>query len=88
MAIGGNGKPVAIGNIGIHEKKNNPDAKNSYGFRNLSDECAAQMPQDGPPPAYKGIVETHPYATMMAGARRTSPTPPPTRSSASRAGAR
>ncbi len=66
MAVGGNGKPVAIGNIGIHEKKNNPDAKNSYGFRGLSDECAAQMPQDGPPPAYKGIVETHPYATTMA----------------------
>ena len=67
MAVGGNGKPVPIGNIGVYEKKHNPDAQNSYGFRNLSDDCAAQMPQQGPPPAYKGIVETHPYATLMAG---------------------
>jgi hypothetical protein len=67
MAVGGSGKPVAIANLGVYEKKNNPDAKNSYGFRNLSDDCAAQMPQQGPPPAYQGIVETHPYATLMAG---------------------
>ena len=67
MGVGGNGKPVALANLGRYEKRNNPDAKNAYGFRGLSAQCAAQMPQDGPPAAYKGIVETHPYATLMAG---------------------
>jgi hypothetical protein len=67
MGVGNSGKPYPIANIGAFEKKNNPDAKNSYGFRGLNPDCAAQMPQDGPPAAYKGIVETHPYATLMAG---------------------
>lgn len=67
MAVGNSGKPVPIANLGKYEKNRNPDAKNSYGFRNLAPDCAAQMPEDGPPVSYKGIVETHPYATLMAG---------------------
>jgi len=67
MAVGNSGGPYPIANIGVFEKKNNPDAKNSYGFRDLAPECAAQMPEGGPPAAYKGIVETHPYATLMTG---------------------
>ena len=67
VAVGGNGKPTAIANLGRYEKRHNPDAKSSYGFRGLSEQCADQMPQDGPPVTYQGIVETHPYATLMAG---------------------
>jgi hypothetical protein len=36
MGVGNSGKPYPIANIGAFEKKNNPDAKNSYGFRNLA----------------------------------------------------
>ncbi|MDQ4053850.1 MAG: ScyD/ScyE family protein [Actinomycetota bacterium] len=67
MGVGGNGKPFPIADLGRFEKRTNPDAKNSYGFRGLDAECAAQMPEGGPPAAYQGIVETHPYATLMAG---------------------
>lgn len=67
MAMGRMGKPYRIANIGAHEKKHNPDGGIAYGFRNLSAECAAQMPQEGPPPAYTGIVETHVYATELVG---------------------
>jgi hypothetical protein len=67
MAMGRGGKPYPIANIGVYEKKNNPDAKVRYGFRNLSDACLSQMPEQGPPGAYTGIVETHPYASLITG---------------------
>ena len=66
MAMRQTGKPWPLANIGTYEKKNNPDGKQTYGFRNLSDECAAQVPPQFGPPTYKGIVETHPYATAQA----------------------
>jgi hypothetical protein len=65
MGVGNSGKPFPIANLGVFEKKNNPDGKQSYGFRNLSEECAAQVPPQFGPPTYKGIVETHPYASLM-----------------------
>ena len=64
MGIGNSGEPFPIANLGVYEKKNNPDGKQTYGFRNLADECAAQVPPQFGPPTYKGIVETHPYATL------------------------
>ena len=67
MAIGNSGKAVPIGNLGVYEKKHNPDAHVAYGFRGLAAECLGQMPQNGPPASYKGIVETHPYATLQVG---------------------
>jgi hypothetical protein len=67
MAIGSSGKPWPLANLGTFEKKANPDHKNTYGFRNLSEECAAQVPPEFGPPTYRGIVETHPFATTQVG---------------------
>ena len=67
MALGRKGKPYPVGNLGAFEKKENPDSNTAYGFRNLSPDCAAQMPEQGPPASYKGIVETHPYASLQVG---------------------
>jgi hypothetical protein len=67
MALGRHGAPYPIANLGTFEKKNNPDKKNTYGFRGLSDACAAQVPEQMGPASYKGIVETHPYATLTVG---------------------
>ena len=61
------GKPYAIANLGKYERNTNPDGDVTYGFRKISQQCAAQMPQDGPPASYQGTVETHPYATLLAG---------------------
>lgn len=67
MAVGNSGKAFPIANLGRYEKKNNPDGSRAYGFRGLSEECLSQMSPEGPPAGYRGIVETHPYATLMAG---------------------
>jgi hypothetical protein len=65
--IGRNGKVRKVANLSRHERRHNPDAAVTYGVRGLSDECAADWPTgpDAPPARYKGIVESHPYATYQ-----------------------
>ena len=46
------------------ERRFNPDGHVTYGFRDLSDRCAAKVPKDVPD-AYKGIVDSNPYATTV-----------------------
>ncbi len=61
------GEPEVIADLGEHERTTNPDGERTYGFRGLSDECAAQVPEDIPGArGYKGIVEAHPYAVAEA----------------------
>ncbi|MCW2766677.1 MAG: repeat protein [Nocardioides sp.] len=52
-----------IADVGAFEKTANPDGDVVYGFRDLTEECAAQIPEAFGPANYTGIVETHPYAT-------------------------
>ena len=65
MAVGDSGRAVQLADVGAFERRVNPDARVRYGFRDLAGSCARQLPDDGPPAAYRGVVETHPYATLM-----------------------
>ena len=60
------GKARTIANVGAYERNNNPDAKRTYGFKGITSSCLKQLPEDIPG-KYSGIVESHPYATEIAG---------------------
>ncbi len=62
-----NGHTEVIADLREHEETVNPDSVRTYGFRGLSRECAAQVPEDIPGArGYKGIVDSHPYAVAQA----------------------
>ncbi len=67
VGLGRKGNTFPIANLGVFEKKHNVDGNQTYGFKNLSDSCAEQLPPDFGPPTYKGLVETHPYASLQVG---------------------
>ena len=46
------------------EKRFNPDGHVTYGFRDISASCAKKVPEEIGA-SYKGIVDSHPYATAM-----------------------
>ena len=86
------GAPVLIADLYAYEKAANPDRKTRYGFSTLSKSCLAQLPKSFPA-SYKGVKESHPYATATAngityvadaGATRSSRSRPPGRSRRSR----
>jgi len=60
MTAGGDATRVA--NIGAYESTANPDGDATYGFKGLSRNCKKGLPPFLLP--YKGIVESHPYATL------------------------
>ena len=62
-----NGTVRTVANLGAYEKKHNPDARNTYGFRNLSETCAAQVPAEVGGYPYTGLVDSHPYALASDG---------------------
>lgn len=47
------------------ERRENPDGKYRYGFRGLSGACKQRIPEFIPI-SYRGVPETHPYATTTA----------------------
>ena len=47
------------------EKRFNPDGHVTYGFRDISASCAEKVPEEVGGASYKGIVDSHPYATAM-----------------------
>jgi hypothetical protein len=59
------GVPVLIGNTFKHERRNNPDGKIRYGFLNTPKWCLDKVPAYIPT-RYKGVKESHPYATAVA----------------------
>lgn len=61
------GRVRSIVDLAVHERRRNPDGGTRYGIRNLSDACASKWPGQAGPPSYRGIVESHPYATTRAG---------------------
>ena len=69
--IGGSGKAVKLADLGAYEAAKNPDAKQAYGFEEISPGCKSQLPTgEGAPPAqYTGIVESHPYGSDIAGSK-------------------
>ena len=52
-----------VANLFKYEKVHNPDGGVKYGFANLSRSCREKTPGKE---TYKGIVESHPYATNVA----------------------
>ena len=61
-----NGTISTVANLYRYERRNNPDAGSSYGFRNLSAACAAKVPAEIGGEPYGGIVESNPYAVANA----------------------
>lgn len=68
-AEGGGFDQTEIADTWAFEKANNPDGKTTYGIAGLSKSCKKDIPKDIRPfvTAYKGIKESHPYATTTAG---------------------
>jgi len=61
------GETEVIADLWQHERTTNPDGHLTYGFRGLSRECAAQVPDYVPGArGYKGILESNPYAIADA----------------------
>jgi hypothetical protein len=57
------GKVHTVANLHRYEKRHNPDGHVKYGFQGLSASCLASLPDEVPGP-YRGIVDSHPYATI------------------------
>jgi hypothetical protein len=65
------GGSVSLGNTLAYEKAHNPDKSVIYGFQGLTKSCIKQLPkQNGPLPAYHGIVDSHPYSITDSGGKR------------------
>lgn len=62
------GEPQQLADLYEHESTENPDAGTTYGFRDLPQSCADQFSADNPA-SYTGIVDSHPYATLVTDQR-------------------
>lgn len=60
------GHVVKVADLWKFEKKNNPDAAATYGFLNLSNRCAHQVPAEIGGEPYNGLRDAHPYALADA----------------------
>ncbi len=61
------GDTEVVADLWEHERTTNPDGRKTYGFTDLSEDCAAQVPPFVPGAnGYKGILESHPYAVAEA----------------------
>ena len=67
--IEGAGAPTQLADLWAFEKTTNPDGKTSYGIQGLSKSCKKAIPKKKRPGIfpYKGIKESHPYATAVSG---------------------
>lgn len=57
------GKSRLLASPSEYEERVNPDAGNTYGFLDLDEDCAGQLPPFVLP--YNGIVESNPYAVAI-----------------------
>jgi hypothetical protein len=57
------GTTTVVANTRRFEVNNNPDHGTLYGFRDLSNSCAAKVPAQVGGKPYKGKVDSHPYGT-------------------------
>ena len=60
------GDATTVANLFRHERRHNPDGDRTYGITHLTRACAARLPGQGVR-RYKGVVESHPYATAVQG---------------------
>lgn len=58
------GSVRTVADLAAYEAAKNPDQLNRYGFRQLGDECLAQLPPELQP--YTGQVDSNPYALANA----------------------
>jgi hypothetical protein len=65
-----NGKVRVLADTLAFETANNPDQVNTYGFQDLTAECAAQVPEEIGGEPYTGIVDSHPYSVLLQGGSR------------------
>lgn len=64
-SIDGRGDVETIADFADYERSHNPDGDQHYGFGDdVSAQCLAAWPQF-PPPSYKGIADSHPYALAV-----------------------
>ncbi|MEV4990672.1 ScyD/ScyE family protein [Pseudarthrobacter sp. LMD1-1-1.1] len=64
-SIDARGDVETIADFADYERSHNPDGDQHYGFGDdVSAQCLAAWPQF-PPPSYKGIVDSHPYALAV-----------------------
>lgn len=59
------GALTEVADLHAYEKAANPDHAFRYGFRRTPRSCLAQVPKQVPA-SYRGVVESHPYATASA----------------------
>jgi hypothetical protein len=64
--IDAEGHQRTLGDFAALETEHNADKTNRYGFRNLPDGCAAQLPANMPE-TYKGEIDSHPYGIALTG---------------------
>ncbi len=66
----GSSTPTQVANLWNYERKHNPDGTRTYGILGLSKKCVRSIPKKHRQGivAYKGIKESHPYASYVAGA--------------------
>lgn len=66
-SIDGAGEVRTIADLASYERANNPDGDQHYGFGDeVSADCLKGWPAF-PPARYKGLVDSHPYATAVKG---------------------
>jgi len=67
--IEGAGAPTQLADLWAFEKSRNPDGKVKYGIQRLSKSCIKKIPKRKRQGivAYRGIKESHPYATAIGG---------------------
>jgi hypothetical protein len=71
-AITKRGDVRTIANFADYERRFNPDGGQDYGLGpEASADCVAEAtppePGQGPPPRYKGVIDSHPYALAVRG---------------------
>jgi hypothetical protein len=65
--IGSDGTQRTVGDFAALETEENADGDAQYGFRDIPDSCAAQLPPGLPPATYTGDVDSHPYGITLSG---------------------
>jgi hypothetical protein len=56
------GKTKVLADLLGYEKAHNPDHKYTYGFENLPQSCAKQLPPEIGPASYRGVIDSHAYS--------------------------
>jgi hypothetical protein len=64
--VAADGTQATFGDLAALESEENADGDVQYGFEDLPDACAAQLPPEVPA-SYTGTVDSHPYGIALSG---------------------